>query len=323
MTTPYVTELPDYQFEVGRDGGAATRILSVAPFTEWPTVAGRLLGGVFYINGQLVRRMPMAHPWMPNCYAKKVRVKGVGAFADGDNPTTTDMESVLSGSFAHAEAELEVEYETNTFTNADWNSGAEYLLVGMTWEFTGQNLTLPTEYYRWKNSTTMPIALSGVNASKTLPKAGVQIVRFYTVNRPVNAILQLEGKVNAVAMEFQDITFPIETMLFEGAQITEKCTWNNVKYYEINYKFTINGIYEPYATTGETLNASGVVTAASSTSTGYVGHNRIYRPDRGFWDYIETTSGTKKIYPNDTDVSQMLGGISVAGFALLIHPQAT
>lgn len=309
-----------------RDGAEVVRKFRVRPYSGHREFEAFLLGTIQYVNNRFVRTLPKADSLYTHCYADRVETVGVGAFVgtttDGANTSSTDPQTVLESANNYQEADCTVTFKSNSFTRAQWDSNNEGILLGLEFDFTGQSLTLPNEWYRWVNSTTINIGQTGTNATKNISKMNVQCVRYYCINRPINAITKLLGKINATGILWQDVTFPPETLLFDSASIREKTTYNNVKYYEITYKFLVQPTFESVATSSETVNSSGVVTSASSTSVDYVGHNRIYRPDRGYWDYLETTNGTKRIYQLDSTVSQTINGATVSGFNLLTDPGA-
>lgn len=309
-----------------RDGAEVVRKFRVIPYSAHVQFEAFMLGNIQYLNGKFVRTLPKADSLRPHCYADRVETVGVGVFAgnedDGPNTTSRDMQTILEAANNYQEAECTVYFKSNTFTREQWDSNNEGILLGLEFDFTGQSLTLPNEWFSWVNSSTINIGQSGTNASKTISQIKTQVVRYYCINRPINAITKLAGKINATDILWQDIVFPAETLLFDSAHIREKTTYNNVKFYEITYRFIVQPTYELVATSSETVNSSGVITSAASTAYAYVGHNRLYRPDRGYWDYVQSTTGSRRPYLLDSTVSQTINGVTVTGFNLLTDPGA-
>lgn len=322
MAQSVLTEL-DRKVKRSRDGVEVTRKFSLWPYENYPQVTQRILGYIYYSNGQFGRVMPLADPIEANCFAESVSVDGVGAFTHANNTKLNfTQEYQLLNANLYTEADITVQYRSNTFTSTQWASNNEGILLGLSFTFSGQQLTLPSEFYTWANSPSVNIGQSGTNAVKTIPKCGMQVARYYCINRPINAITQLLGKINATDILWQDVLFPAGTLRFDSADIKEKTTYNDVKYYEITYKMEVQTIWEEYATSAETVDATGVITVPSSTAYGYVGWNRVYRPDRGFWDELKTCNGGKKPYVLDSVVTQTINGATVTGFNLLTDPGA-
>lgn len=308
--------------KTGLKGSVVTRKFSLQPYDAFPDVVAQILGQIRYVNGKLIRTLPMNDSLLPQCFATEVNIDGVGAFTSANNPTTGKLFDVLNATNSYAEADLTVTYESGSHTSAQMATNSEAVLCTMDFDFSGKSLTLPNEYFNWVNSPTYNLSQSAVNATKFLPECQTQIVRHYCVNRPINAILKLASRINAADFTVQDILFPKETLRFETANIKENVTYNDVKYYEINYKFSVQGIYELCATANETLASDGTISVACTTALDYVGWNRIFRPDRGYWDYVISNVGSRKPYLPDTDITQSVSIGTITGFEILFHPEA-
>ena len=314
-----------------RDGASVTRVLEVEPYSAWWDMAGLLLGGVRLIGGGLYRIPPLGDPVITWAFCKSVDVEGVGTFV-GYAPT--DPRIMLRVQNYYRRARLTVQYETlqNTeqeMAGADSETGggggdetSEIELATNTWEISGQQLTLPNQYYKWRYNNQQTLAASGTNVVKTLPQITSINTRNFVVNRPLNAMVALYGRVNYYSFRVGGITWPAETLRYEGSSCTQKITNQGVKFFELQHKFAVQPIYSRFATSSETVSATdpSIVTVASTTDIGFVGWNRIYRPDRDYWDRVVSSANSLTgIYEYDKDIIQP--GVS-SGFKLLFHPRA-
>ena len=310
-----------------RDSISIVRVMDVEPYYMHGIVASNLLGGINYVGGRLVRTLPFRDPHISWCWVKSVEVEGVGNFIGSGG--TSDMSIFNVWNNGYSKARMTVTYETLEQTQQEMDNSAgpsttdfeEIELASATYDIGAQQLTLPNDRYQWANSPTIGIAQSGTAGQKTIPKMDIAMVRHFCVNRPLQAITKLVGRVNAKTTYLAGAYYAPEMLRFDGANITQKLTNAGIKYFEIQYKFAVQTIWDKVATSAESVDPTNqnVVNFPSNNEMAYVGWNRLFRPDRGYWDYVRLQSdGLTTIYNPDTDIAQG----NVKGFALLFHPLA-
>ena len=316
--------------QAGRDTITVTRVLEVEPYSAWYSMAGLLLGGVRLVGGALYRTPPMSDPVIKWAYCDSVDVEGVGTFV-GTGPVDPILQLRANNYYRRARMTVvykNVQQSTEEMDSSagdaggDQNETSEIDLATNSMEITAQQLTLPTQYYKWRYSPSNTLQQSGTNATKTMPQITTTNVRNFVVNRPLNAMIALIGRINSSAFRVGGIQWPPETLRYDGSTTTQKTTNTGVKFFEIQHKFAVQPVYDYVARTNEVLGANkSIITKASETALDFVGWNRIFRPDRGFWDTPVLASSVKNgIYRMDNEIIQPGVG---SGFRLLFHPRAT
>ena len=218
--------------------------------------------------------------------------------------------------------EKETPEEKEASEKEDSTEESEIDLASQTFDFSGQSMTIPTTYMQWKNGGILNpvIKPEGAQAVRVLPKIDYALQRHEVATRPIKAIVGLMGRVNKNPFNLGIAVWPAETLRFEGANITQKLTSDGFKFFDINYKFCIQPIYDYVATSLEVLSNDGTITTPSKTALAFVGWNRAYRYERGYWDYMRESKSVKfrGIYGYDEDIAQG----NVKGFRLLFNPRA-
>lgn len=314
----------------GREGLTVTRVLDVYPFSQAAPLAYEMLGGPRYKNGRIFRRLPERDPWLPQCFVENIESEGMGVFS-GATPTANNASFMLASKNSYEFARLTVTYKTpekqtpeekEASEKEDSTEESEIELASQTFDFSAQAMTLPTTYMKWANGAILnpSVKPEGTNAIKMLPKIEYALQRHEVATRPIVAITSLVGRINKSPFNLGVAKWPAETLRFEGASIAQKVTSEGFKFFDINYKFSIQPILDLVATSVEVVDNSGNITVPSKTKIDFVGHNRIYRWDRGYWDYVKEATSLKfrGNYLYDEDVSQG----SVKGFRLLFNPRS-
>lgn len=320
---------------VTRDSVSITRVLEVEPYSAWGSMVDFLLGGIRLVGGFLYRVPPMGDPYVPWAFAKSVDVEGVGTFQG--NTDQTPIVQLVSKNF-YRRARLTVQYETIALTQDEVeNSGGENSpseeqemdLATQSIDVTSQSLTLPNSFFRFKRSPDLSMNTVNVNAVKVIPQMKTVFVRHFVINRPLNAINALIGRVNYSSFRVGTATWPSETLRFDGANTSQKITNLGIKFHEIQYQFSVMPAYDNIATSDEAVDANDpkIIVTPSTTTKAFVGWNRIYRADRGYWDRVvakDPLTGTynKQMYDYDNEITQTISGASLTGFKLLFHPGA-
>ena len=313
----------------GRDGLTVTRVLDVYPFEQAAPLAYEMLGGPRYQNGRIWRRLPERDPWLPQCFCENIESEGMGVF-HGAIPQANNASYMLASKNLYEFARLTVTYKTpeketpeekEAASEDEGDEASEIELASQTFDFSAQSLTLPLSQLKFKygaaGGTSM---IQGVNGTKVMPRIDYALQRHEVARRPLVAITSLLGRINKNAFNLGIAIWPAETLRFEGANITQKLTSDGFKFFDINYKFCIQPVYDLCATSTEAVDSAGKIITPSNTALKFVGWNRIYRPDRGYWDTLnEVKTPTRGIYNYDTDVVQT--GIAT-GFNLLFNPRA-
>jgi hypothetical protein len=320
-----------------RDGLTVTRVLDVYPYAAVGPLSYEMLGGPRYINGRIIRRLPERDPWLPQCFCESIDTEGMGKF-HGAGKTENNASYMLASLNYYDWARLTVTYKTpsmDNFGNAtpdevanasgdNSSEQSEIELATQSFDFSAQQLTLPMTHFKFVNGHTYNSAtLANVNSTKVIPRIDYTLQRHYVARRPIAAITSLLGRINKNPFNLGVAIWPAETLRFDGASVQQKITTDGFKFFDITYKFAIMPVYDWVATSKEVVNSSNEhqVTTPSSKIKTFVGWNRIYRPDRSFWDYLQETKDlTKGIYQHDTDITQSgVGG----GFNLLFNPRAS
>lgn len=313
-----------------RDGLTVTRVLDVYPFKQAAPLAYEMLGGPRYINNRIFRRLPERDPWLPQCFVENIETEGMGRFYGFDGSAYTPT-AVLANQAEYDFARMTVTYKTpekatpeekEAASEDEGNEASEIELASQTFDFSAQSLTLPLSQLKFKygaaGGTSM---IQGVNGTKVMPRIDYALQRHEVARRPLVAITSLLGRINKNPFNLGVAIWPAETLRFEGANISQKVTSDGFKFFDINYKFCIQPVYDLCATSTEAVDSAGKIITPSTTALKFVGWNRIYRPDRGYWDTLnEVKTPTRGIYNYDTDVVQ--AGIAT-GFNLLFNPRAT
>ena len=312
----------------GRDALTVTRVLDVYPFSQAAPLAYEMLGGPRFKNGRIFRRLPERDPWLPQCFVENIDSEGMGIFT-GAVPQANNASYMLNSKNAYQFARMTITYKTpeketpeekEASEKEDSTENSEIELASQTFDFTATSLTLPLSHMKFKNGKVNSTSLiAGVNGVKVMPRIDYALQRHEVARRPIVAITSLIGRINKLPFNLGVAIWPAETLRFEGANITQKLTGDGFKFFDINYKFCIQPVLDWCATTQEIVNDAGKVTTKSKIEKKFVGWNRIYRPDRGHWDYLyETATPTRSIYNYDTEVTQG----SIKGFSLLFNPRA-
>lgn len=322
-----------------RDGLQTTRVLDVTPFGAVGPLAYEMLGGPRFINGRIIRRLPERDPWLPQCFCSNIESEGMGAF-HGNSPVSVNASGMLASQNYYDFARLTVTYKTpdlnfhegatpDEVANASGNNSseqAEIELANQSFDFSAQALTLPLSQMKFKYGANGNTAfVQGANGTKVIPRIDYTLQRHYCANRPIKAISALVGKINKSTFNVGAASWPPETLRFDGANIQQKIDTSGFKFFDITYKFAIMPVYDLVATSLETISPGSGSAAApqinpSQTKKEFVGWNRIYRPDRGYWDYLqEVNSPSRSIYQFDYDVT--ISGVG-RGFNMLFNPRA-
>ncbi len=293
-----------------------TRVFKVFPYGEVLNVVGSLLGGVRQVAGALIRVPPARDPWRPWCFCQSVKEEGIGSIS-GSSSGSTDH---LANRNGYTEgARLTATYKTLDYDASQEGQGLgppeEIELASESFDFSAVQLTLPTKRYGW-NDIDIPsnpilalLAKTGVAGVKTLPRIQYALTRHYVVKIPIKAITQQLGRLNKEQVRFGTTIWPKETVRFESLSAQRKVTTFGVKFFDVSYKFAIQPIWDR---------------CAEGNEDGYVGWNRLFRPDTGKWQYVGLAADpTKRIYMLDQDgPSQTIRRIEWKGFNLLFHPWA-
>lgn len=321
---------------VSRDGASVVRVFEIEPYASWGAMVNLLLGGVRLIGNFLYRTPPLGDPYIPWAFAKSVDVEGVGTFHGQISQVPSVQIATLS---YYRRARLTVTYETMQVTNQDMNNASnpspsagdvqEMELATQSVDVSAKVLTMPNYYYRFRYSPNMTPGQTQNNVVKVFPEMKYVLVRHFVVNEPLIAYSKLIGRVNYTAMRIGRKTWPSETLRLDGVHTSQRVTNLGIKYFEMQYTFGVQPVYDNIAIDTEVTDSSDprIVTVRSNTQKAYVGWNRIYRGDRGLWDRLisynpVTNANDRQLYEYDTDIVQTISGYTVSGFRLLFHPGA-
>lgn len=304
----------------GRDGLTVTRTLRVQPYSQRQTVMDALLGYVAMFGGQLVRVPPARDPWYPWCFCTEAKATHVEVL-NSPEYSTSGLSILAATNYAESARIVAtyktLDYDEQSEQNSSPNSDSEKELASESWDF-GYTLQRQSGRYWTDNNGTDKIMLAqaGLEFSLTYGKVDYHLMRHFCIKKPVQAMLKLFNRVNYEPFTVGDVTWPVETVRYEGSHVSRKRTNKGQGYHEIDHKFAIFPHYDF---------VDGKVTKD------YVGWNRIWMPHLGWWGRPKLAANQNdppelKDRPPflwDIDIQQTLGSSLVKGFDLLFHPRAT
>lgn len=301
---------------LSQEGATITRTFRVEPYSSYPEVVARLLGTVVLDGTTLVRTPPASDPYIPAAFCREVKVEGVGVY--GTTATGDPATMIAAQNGYECGARLVCTYKTLDYTENDSINMAtgsvdtEVEITSESFDVSARQLTLPNDRYKWKGTTAL-LTNTNTGATKTIPQMTYELARHYVLRLPIEAITTLLGKINEQDFYVNDNKFPAECLRFDSCLIRRKVSYQGLKYYEVTYKLAVQPTYDKYKVDG-----SGI------QSTGYVGWNRLFRPDTGQWEKpVLASDDSTTIYKLDTTVDQEIDGATVPGFDLLFHPKAS
>lgn len=316
--------------DFSQDAQTVVRRFYVDPWSSRLAFLDSIMGGVRIVGGIVFRQLPARCPDYPWLLVKSCKFT-----------PTTDEPGSLSSAVNHLA--LRPAYSTGvatvTYTRFDndpegpnateggeqpdrpeTSEQSEIDLGSLSWDFSARSLKLPNQWYVWADAIGGAndglVANADTGVTKVYP--GVQLVaaRVLVARVPFEAIITQLGRVNKFAFKLQNITYPVESMRFDSAKVSQKFTTRGQKFYDITYNFGIQPVWDRILAepSGEGL----------TDDFGYVGWNRLFDPRKGYWRYVRNnTVHAKLIYDYDDDgPSQQFGGKEQKGFALLFDPRA-
>jgi hypothetical protein len=297
--------------DVSRDAVTVTRKFR-CDWAERVPFINQLMGGFVRVGNGVRFILPARDHVYRFAFVDKVAVKGFGAIVGG-------------ASEAYQGADLTVTYSTLDAPDSDDDAKPpeEKELFKESWNFGLQRLTLPTQYYTYElaNPVFVP-ARTGINATKSIPTIEYTLVRMFGTKIPYKAITELMGRVNENPVVIAGRQWASETVRFDGIAATRAISTRGFKFYEITYKFAIMPLVDKVAVSPDFApSPTYPLGQPGETIIAAVGWNRVYRPDRGYWERVYVRDTDPKIYPNQYD-SEIKQG-KVKGFALLFSRRAT
>jgi hypothetical protein len=293
-----------------RTGVEIDRVLKVDPYADADAVCDVLLGVVVFKSGALSRTAPLFDPYYPYAACEHCSIEGIGAIG----PFAGAGLGVLGAKNEYESAKIAVHYRTND--HSDDQNLSEIELASESHDFGGQQLTLPNKLYAVPQSSGVPatMASQGMSAVKTFPRLDFQLTRHFVPRKPIQAALALMGRVNKRPITVGFDVYPPETLRFDGMNTKRAYTNAGVKFFEIQHKWAVQGTYDLIM---EPAGSSTLLT----TTTGYVGWNRIFNPQTGAWMRPTLIGGDKRpLYLFDDDYTQQVSGFgTVKGFDLLFN----
>lgn len=303
-----------------REGFTATRVFQLQPYSVYPDVAFRLLGGVRLVGGRLVYFPPARHPLVRYAYCSGVKIQGVNNAVFGDN--VASGYSILAKQNGYSIGLITATYKTQPTdpTPSPGGSGdddqssqepteqQEIDLAEETWDFGESMLSLPGRHFKWEGRTDL-LSNQDQNVSIPEPRADLALTRHFCVRLPKIGIRNNLGRVNKQTFRILDTDYPPETMRFVGASAQRKVTNEGIPFYTVTYKFSLRSIYD----------------YINSSTKDYVGWNRLYNPDVDTYERpVYVRSGVSRgIFELDRDTAPMvINGLTVRGFNQLFNPGA-
>jgi hypothetical protein len=181
------------------------------------------------------------------------------------------------------------------------NSGVEPI-TDEAWDFSSQVMSLignnfgqnDPQSLKWSDGNPITNLTSIV---KIIPKVELMQRRIFCPTLPNETQRKLIGQVNAgtltmgAAGQGQQCQWPAGTMLLVGLPSVRRWRFDGNAIFEIGPKFAVN-LYQDKLEDG---------------STGYVTWNRLYRPNKGYWDTVQVGPNKVPMYVGG-DLTQVCGG---------------
>lgn len=307
--------------KAGRDGMTVTRTLRCVPYSARGDLLDALLGGISIVNNTLIRIPPARDPWFPACFCKDVDVNPIEVLNSPEN--VPFGLNILAARNYSTSARLVATYSTldyneQTQQNQSPTQQTEKELASEQWDFGYTSQRQPGRYWYINEGTdTKLLAQAGLEFSLTYSKIEYKLLRHFCIKKPVLAMTKLVNRVNHEPFVVGDVTWPAETVRYEGSHVSKKTTGKGQAYHEIDHKFAIFPHYD-------------LADGKAPMNLAYVGWNRIWAPHLAFWvrprlaalkdDPVPLKDRTPFLY--DDEINQLIGGGIVGGFDLLFHPSA-
>lgn len=320
---------------ITRTSVSVERVVRVTPYNEVPYVCDLILGGCRLIGGRLYRIPPSRDPQFPWCVAEAVEIEGVGAYT---GTAASGLNNLAIRASYDQGCRLRITYKTpeagqSTGDPRDGDledpPGAPSTPTGNPVEPTNQQeIDLASESYDWSyeyaalsgekfgfsdgigQTPDRTISSSSVRVGKRIPKIDMVLTRHFVVRAPWTAIGYMIGTVNKTAFRRGRVTWPKETMRFDGLQTSRKFTSFGLKWWELTLKFQILILKDQVA---------GGVAAKD-----HVGWLRMYDINSHLWRYVVGIPNQNKTlleYDEDNYTENDSGIAGVAGFKALFHPR--
>ena len=318
----------------GKSDLTISRKMFCTPYTGVPTLMGDLLGGYKLVSGR-VRVIPsLRHPLFPWTRCSDVSVEGHESFGYVPNVSIAGKAGLLRtpvpvipsgvtddwGNTGVGSAIVTATYTLPTLPEKEAGGGGDDAdqqmdIASESWDFGGQRLTQLNEYLRWVVSG-RPKRKENFLVTKTLTELRCQLVRHRVIRMPAITIGALQDTINKSQFRIVNTILPPETVRFEGASASRRITTSQgLQFYEVTYKFAIRLIVD--------------YTESSGATKTYVGWNRIYNPEKGWWERMVNfpiySTGSRGIYLYDEDIypaSTQPNAKPIRGMQYLFDPRA-
>jgi|SRR5882672_908343 len=326
--------------QAGRGSLTIKRSMYCDPYDQIVALMYDMLGGYRLFGGNtLLYVQPVSHPLFPwsRCtdleivpkekmgYIPNSVVTGpLGLFRipvplrDGNGASGLVGSAVVTASYS-------LPTLTEDQTNDGGNADQQMDIASESWDFGGQRLTLLNEFYKWINNG-VPKRQKDFQVTKNLSETRTQLTRHRVLKIPIGTISGLQDTINLSAFRMVNTIIPAECVRFDGASASRRLTTaQGLQYYEITYKFSLRLIYD--------------YTENGGSTRSYVGWNRIYNPEKGYWERMINhplfsvpgtvhpayASGERGIYWYDEDIFPSAaggGGTTIKGLQFLFDPRA-
>jgi len=301
------------------------RTFLCTPWRSRHEAALLLLGSVRLVGGRLVRILPARDPDLRFAFCQQVDIAPI-------EDDALEKRVAVPNPLIHAAdypggARLTCTYKNYTYDEQDASSGSgdssdsqqEIEIATMSWEFSGQALTLPNRYLVWKDAANGgpqgddTLQLSEVSPVINIPKFDVLLTRHFVSRKPTRAILDNLGRINKSAFRVGRDVYEPGCLRFDSCQMSQRLTNKGLKYYDMTYRFGVMGVYDTFTKDDGTH------------ELGYVTWNRIYDPKTcHFRKPVWFNDQSRGIYQYDEDGRvQVINGQDKTGFNLLFNPRAT
>lgn len=292
-----------------------TRNLMIQPYSAVGEALSDALGGYRLIGGTIQQILPVRHPVFTWCRCTGFNAQKLTQ-PYGQSPMVGGGVAALERVIEAKKAMLSLTYTmpslaegTLESNGAGDNPQQELELASEAWDFSGKELELNTDYYVFA-SDNQPLKGKEKKIFITVPEVTLQLTRHKCFRVPFNTISTLMNSINLAPFQlgFNKPTFPSETVRFEGLSAARKLTTGQgLEFFEVSYKFAILPVYGPLF-----------------GDTDFVGWNRTYYPEKGYWDYYVHASTGEKPYKYADELLPLgtSGGVPTLGLGWLFDPRA-
>jgi hypothetical protein len=311
----------------GKGDLTISRRMYCEPYTGIVSLMSDLFGGYRKLGKTILLIPPLRHPLFPWTRCTGIQIAPFEKMGYIPASSTTGIRGLaripvpvnpVTGAVGKAEVTATYTLPTLPEDQADSNGGdadQQMDIASESWDFGSQRLTLLNEFYKWEINGP-PKRPQDFQVTKTLAESRVQLTRHKCLTIPITTVSRLTDTINKSAFRIVNSVIPAYCCRFDGMSAARRLTTGQgLIFYEITYKFSLRLIYD--------------YTEDAPTTRSYVGWNRIFNPEKGYWErlinYPTYAAGPRGIYTLDEDIyppSTQPNAKPIKGLQYLFSPRA-